>query len=142
MSKRGPDQSLEELSQIVLFADLSRPELRKIDRIFEEEFYDVGRRILRRGIEGSNFYVIVEGEVAAEVDGHETGRLYPGEYIGEFPLATGEPQVTDFIARTPVRCRVLGGVHFEQFMLDHPRVLYRLMQTQTSRLYASDRWHE
>ena len=140
MSKRGADQSVEELSQIVLFADLSRPELREIDRIFEEEFYDSGRRILRRGIEGSNFYVVVEGEAAVEVDGAEKARFTSGDYFGEMSLLLGEPPTEDIVAVTALRCRVLPGIHFERFMVEHPQVLYRMLQTQTFRLHTTDRW--
>jgi len=139
VSERGADHSIEELSQIVLFADLSRPELREIDRILEEEFYDAGRRVLRQGIEGPNFYVIVDGEAAVRVDGVEKGRLSSGDYFGEASLLLGGPPERDVVAVTPLRCRVLAGVHFERFMLDHPRILYRMLQTQTFRLYASDR---
>jgi CRP-like cAMP-binding protein len=142
VDKRGADQSIEQLSQIVLFADLSRPELREIDRILEEEFYDAGRRVLRQGIEGPNFYVIVDGEATVNVDGVEKARLSTGDYFGEASLLLGGPPERDVIAATPLRCRVLSGVHFERFMLDHPRILYRMVQTQTLRLYESDRWQE
>lgn len=138
MSKRGGDQSVEELSQVVLFSALSRPELREIDRIFEEEFYDAGRRILRRGIEGPNFYVIVEGEASVQVDGDEKARLTSGDYFGEASLLLGEAPMTDVVAVTSMRCRVLAGVHFETFMLEHPQILYRMLQTQTFRLHQAD----
>lgn len=142
MSNRGTDQSIEQLSQVVLFADLSRPELREIDRVLEEEFYDAGRRVLRQGIEGPNFYVIVDGEATVTRDGVEQARLSTGDYFGEASLLLGGPPERDVVATTALRCRVLGGVHFERFMLDHPRILYRMLQTQTFRLYASDRWQE
>ena len=142
MSKRGADRSIEELSQIVLFADLSRPELREIDRILEEEFYDSGRRVLRAGIEGPNFYVIVEGEAAISADGVEEARLGAGDYFGEAALLLGGPPEKDVVAISELRCRVLAGVDFERFMVDHPRIMYRLLQTQTFRVHASGRWQE
>jgi CRP-like cAMP-binding protein len=142
MSTHGADQSIEELSHIVLFADLSRPELREIDRVLEEEFYDAGRRVLRAGIEGPNFYVIVDGEAAVSVDGVEKARLTSGDYFGEASLLLGGPPDRDVVAVTDLRCRVLAGVQFERFMLDHPRIMYRMLQTQTFRIHASDRWQE
>jgi CRP-like cAMP-binding protein len=142
MSARGADRSVGELAQIVLFADLSVPELREIDHILEEEFYDEGRRILRRGIEGSNFYVIVEGEAATVVDDVERARLSTGDYFGEMSLLLGESPDTDVTALTPLRCRVLAGIHFERFLLEHPHVLYRMLQAQTLRLHSVNQWHE
>ena len=140
MSARGSDQSVEELSKVVLFSDLTRPELREIDRIFEEEFYDAGRRILRQGIEGSNFYVVVDGDVSIQFDGAEQARMSAGDYFGEMSLLLGELPVADVVAETSVRCRVLPGVDFERFMLEHPQILYRMLQTQAFRLHTTDRW--
>lgn len=140
MATRKDGDAIEELSQIVLFADLSRPELREIDRILEEEFYDAGRRVLREGIEGPNFYVIVDGEAAVQIDGVEKARLSTGDYFGEASLLLGGPPERDVVAVSALRCRVLPGVHFERFMLEHPRIMYRLLQTQTFRLHAPERW--
>jgi CRP-like cAMP-binding protein len=106
--------------------------------VLEEEYYDAGRRVLRQGIEGPNFNVILEGEASVQADGVEEARLSAGDYFGEAPLLLGGPPERDVVAMTGLRCRVLAGIDFEKFMLDHPRVLYRLLQTQTFRLYASD----
>lgn len=136
------DDSIQELSQIVLFADLTHPELHEVDRILDEEFFDEGRRVLRDGIHGSNFYVIVDGVAAVHVDDEERGRLSTGDYFGEISLLLGQAPPVDVIAVTSLKCRVLPAAKFESFLLDHPRVMLRMLQAQALRYQASSGWHD
>ena len=132
--------AVRDLSHVVLFADLSRPELFEVIRVFEEEYFDVGSRILRQGIQGSNFYVIVDGDAAIRVDGKERERLSSGDYFGEISLLLGEAPPGDVVALTPLRCLVLPGDQFEPFMIAHPPILYRMLQAEALQLHASKRW--
>lgn len=124
------DGAVTALGRMVLFADLSRPELHEIHRVLEEEFFDEGRRIVRRGIGGSNFYVIVDGE--AEISGSDgrSERLKPGDFFGDDALLLDESPRYDVTAVTGVTCRVLRGDRFEDFMIGHPHVLFRMLQSQ------------
>jgi CRP-like cAMP-binding protein len=134
------DDKLKELARIGIFADLSRPELHEVDRTFEEEFFDSGRGILHGGIRGSNLYVIVEGQVALDAGGPEPVRLTAGDFFGEMALLLGELPSGDARALTPVRCRVLPGAAFEDFMTAHPRVMYRMLQVVALRLRTAGAW--
>lgn len=136
------DEAVRELSGIVLFADLKRPELQAIDRIFEEEFFEEGRRILHQGIQGSNFYVIVDGKASVWVDGRERARLARGDCFGEMSLLLGDVPSADVIATSPLRCRTLSGGAFEDFLLSHPRVMYLMLQAEAMRLQAANRWRD
>lgn len=134
------DSAIHDLSQIVLFADLSRPELHEVDRVLDEEFFDEGRRVLRKGIEGSNFYVIVDGEAVVQIDGADPVRLAVGEYFGEVTLLLGEAPPGDVIAAAPLRCRVLAADKFQPFLLAHPQVLYRMLQVEAFKV--ARRWRD
>ncbi len=134
------DEAVAELARISLFTDLTRPELHEIDRVFEEEVFDRGRRILRRGIGGSNFHVIVEGLAVVEVDGEEHARLTAGDFFGEISILLGEPSQADVTADTQLRCRVLPATQFESFLVQHPRVIYRMLQAEALRLRSAGLW--
>ena len=58
---RMTEDAVALLSSLALFADLGGPQLEGISHIFEEATFAPGQRILRQGISGSNFYVVVEG---------------------------------------------------------------------------------
>jgi CRP-like cAMP-binding protein len=63
------------LSGFSLFADLAMPELESLVDIFGEEAFQPGERVLRQGLTGSNFYVILEGTAAIRVDGKDRAVL-------------------------------------------------------------------
>jgi CRP-like cAMP-binding protein len=136
------DDSIHDLAQMVLFSDLSRPELHEVDRILDIEFFDAGNRVVREGIDGSNFYVIIDGEAAVEANGKELRRLASGDYFGEVSLLLGQAPPGDVVALTRLRCRVLSAGRFEDFLLSHPRVMYRMLQSEAHRRLAETKWPE
>ena len=56
------------------------------------------------------------------------------------PILLGETPIADVVALRPLRCLVLPGPSFEPFLVDNPRVMYRMLQAQARRLRAANRW--
>jgi CRP-like cAMP-binding protein len=133
---------VDALAGFAVFADLSTPQLEAVAGVFEEAWYPAGERILRQGLTGSGFYVILDGECSIRVDGEERARLGRGEFFGEVSVLLGESPVADVVALGPVRCLVLGGPAVESFLVAHPRVMYRMLQTQARRLRNANRWRD
>ena len=52
----------ERLAQLALFADLTPMQVEAIAHSFEESVFQPDERVLRHGLSGGNFYVILEGE--------------------------------------------------------------------------------
>src|ERR1700730_13377946 len=77
-----PDDVVELLSSLTLFADLGGPQLEGISHVFEETTFAAGQRILRQGMTGSNFYVVVEGEAAVRIGGEERAPIGRGGLFG------------------------------------------------------------
>lgn len=123
-----------------LFADLSSPELQSVVHTFEEVAYADGERVLRQGLSGSGFHVILDGEGAVVVDGEERARLGRGDFFGEVSIFLGEAPIADIVATRPLRCLLLAGPQVESFLIDHPRVMFRMLQAQARRLRAANRW--
>jgi CRP-like cAMP-binding protein len=128
------------LAQLALFADLRWPALEAVTHQFEEEVFGAGQRVLRAGLTGSGFYVVLEGEASVTVDGAERRRLARGDFFGEISALTGEPPSADVRAETLLRCLVLGGPELEPFLLAHPPVMLRMLQAEARRLRDADRW--
>ena len=61
----------ESLAQLSLFADLTAPQLEEFAHTVGEEVFAKGQRVLRQGISGGHFFVIVEGEARVLIDGQE-----------------------------------------------------------------------
>ncbi len=136
----GREALIDAIAGFGLFADLTAPQLEGIAHTFDEAVFGEGERILRQGISGSGFFVILEGEAAILVDGTERARLARGDFFGEVSILLGETPIADVVALRPLRCLVLAGPNVEAFLVAHPRVMYRMLQAQARRLRAANRW--
>jgi len=131
---------VERLAQLALFADLRWPELEAVAHTFEEEVFGEGQRVLRQGISGGAFYVVLEGEATVIVDGQERARLGRGDFFGEITALEGGVPVADVRADTLLRCLSLAGPQLEAMLLEHPTVAVRMLKAEARRLRDANRW--
>ncbi len=136
----GRDEIVDTIAGFALFADLTTPQLQGVAHTFEEQWYPAEERVLRQGLSGSGFYVILDGTCSIRVDGQERATLLRGEFFGEVSILLGEPPVADVVALTPLRCLVLAGSGVEPFLVRHPQVMYRMLQASARRLRNANRW--
>ena len=135
----SPQELVDTLAGLSLFADLSRPQLEQVAHKMTEESYPVGQRILRQGFTGTGFYVILDGEVVVKIDGDERARLQKGDFFGEMSILLGEPPVADVVTTRQLHVLHLGGPELEGFLRDHPPVMYRMLKTVALRLRNASR---
>jgi len=136
----GTDEVVDTIAGFALFADLTTPQLEAVAHTFEERWFPEGERVLRQGLTGSGFYVILDGGCSIQVDGQERATLSRGEFFGEVSILLGEPPVADVVALGALRCLVLAGPAVESFLVGHPRVMYRMLQASARRLRNANRW--
>ena len=127
-------QLVDTLSGISLFADVGAAELASIAHIVEERRFADGERILRQGISGSAFYLILDGSATIRVDGKDYGTLERGDFFGEISILLAEPPVADIVAARNLRCAIIAGPDLERFMQSHPTVLYRMLKAEARKL--------
>lgn len=138
----GRSELVNTLGRLTLFADFTRPELEAVAHTVDEEVFAEGQRVLRQGLSGSGFFVILEGQAAIHVDGEPRWTLGPGDFFGETSVLTGEAPSADVVANTLLRCVVIPGPEFEQFLLARPPFLYRLLQAEANRLRNALEWRQ
>ena len=134
------DEIVDTLAGFAMFADLSTAQLQMVAHTFDEAWFPEGERILRQGLTGSGFFIILDGEAAILVDGERRATVTRGDFFGEVSILLGEPPVADVVALRPMRCLVLAGPQVEGFLVAHPRVMYRMLQAQARRLRNANRW--
>ena len=132
------EEIADAIAGMAMFADLARPQLLGVASQFEEAFFPKGARILRQGLTGSGFYVILDGEADVVADGSKRATLARGDFFGEVSVLLGEPPIADIVATRPLRCIVLPGPGLETFLVDHPRVSYRMLQAMARRLRGAN----
>jgi CRP-like cAMP-binding protein len=130
----------EALSRLSLFADLKPAQLEAVAHRFEEEVFPEGERVLRKDLKGSALFVILEGEAVVRVGEMEVARFSTGDFFGEISLLNDEPPSADVVALTMLRCLVIPAPEFEPFLLEHPKVLYRMLQVEARRLRVTTEW--
>ena len=133
------DGVVESLARLALFADLTLPQVESIAHSFDEEVFAPGTRVLREGISGSAFYLVLEGTAQVRV-GDEPPVLGRGEFFGEISVLTGEAPSADVVAETTLRCLVVPAPDLEPLLLAHPRLMLRVLQAEARRVRSANRW--
>ncbi len=128
------DDLVRSLAGLALFADLGDPDLEAIADPERERSFGAGERILRKGLSGAAFYVILDGEAAVEIEGLDPRILRRGDFFGEVSTLLACRPTADVVARTALHCLEIPGPRLEEFLLTYPRVTYRMLQTVTRRL--------
>jgi putative ABC transport system ATP-binding protein len=103
----------EFLKGVEAFKNLTPNELTNVAEHMTRRQYMPGEVIIREGDVGEEFFLISDGEVQIERQGHEIARLGSGEFFGELALLTGEPRNADVVAAKPVDAYVLGKPEFD-----------------------------
>jgi CRP-like cAMP-binding protein len=130
----------DTLGQLALFADLTPAQLEAVAHTHEEDVFAAGERVLRKGLSGGNFYVILDGEAAVDLDGQQLANLGRGDFFGEISALTGEPPTTDVVAVTILRCLVIPAQQLERLLLDRPQFALRLLRLEARRLRNTLEW--
>jgi CRP-like cAMP-binding protein len=136
------ESTVETLAQLALFADLSPPQLEALAHTFDEQVFPQGQRVLREGLSGASFYVILDGEASVVIDGEERARLGRGEFFGEVSALTGAPPTADVTATTMLRTLVIPANELEAFLLERPAVMLRMLRAQARRLQVAVQWRQ
>lgn len=132
---------VDNLARLALFADLTRPQLEAVAHAVNEERFPRGTRVLREGLSGSAFYVIVEGEASVQISGEERARLRPGDFFGEVSILTGDAPDADVVAASDELCAaVLAGPELEPLLIEYPKLAVRMLEIEARRLRSANRW--
>jgi CRP-like cAMP-binding protein len=128
------------LGQLALFADLSPSQLEAIAHTHDEDVFAAGERVLRRGLSGGNFYVILDGEASVEIDGKRRALLGRGDFFGEVSALTGETPTADVVAVGILRCLVIPGAQLEGLLIERPQLAIRMLRMEARRLRSTLEW--
>ena len=80
------------LASVPLFAELPRRQLLEVARVAELRRYPDGSLVVRSGVRGTAFHVIVAGRAQAVTPGGHARELESGDGFGELSLLDGAPR--------------------------------------------------
>jgi CRP-like cAMP-binding protein len=120
--------STEQLSQVDLFSDLDKRELREIAESMKEYHFPAGKTLVTEGTEGVGFFVIAEGTAKVTLDGGEVRTLHPGDYYGEIALLADAPRTATVTAETDITCWGLASWMFRPIVEANSTIAWKLLQ--------------
>jgi CRP/FNR family transcriptional regulator, cyclic AMP receptor protein len=134
MSRTVPTD--HELTQVPLFAELSRKQLRWASRLTTPLDLPAGQVLARQGSVGAEFFVVLEGVVEVVRSGDLVATRGPGSPLGEIALLGARPRTATLIAQTQVHARVASQREFSGLLAEVPEISQRLHAIMIERLAA------
>jgi predicted MFS family arabinose efflux permease len=106
----GPEVAL--LRGLPIFAPLPLVTVEHLATRLQQEDFPAGTVVIREGEEGSVYYLIVEGEAVASVDGRTLRTMGPGDGFGEIALLRDVPRTATVVAGGALRTATLQRAEF------------------------------
>jgi CRP-like cAMP-binding protein len=132
------DHKLQLLKQVPLFQDLSKHDLEQVGQLAEEVDVPAGQVLTREGAPGSEFFVIVDGDVRIDVHGETVRTLEAGDFLGEIALVDDGPRTATATAVGPTKLLVLGRREFRSLMDSYPSIEHSVLHCLVERLRSVD----
>jgi CRP-like cAMP-binding protein len=132
------DQHVEKLSQVPLFSNCSRDELRRLANRMTPVTIKQGRALVQEGGVARQFFVIEDGQAEVERKGRVVAKLGPGDYVGELALLNPARRNATVTAVTPVAAYALTPTEFETVLREAPRMTRKLLAGLARRLQELD----
>ena len=131
---RAMDQKVELLSKVPLLAGLSRKDLVQVAQISDEVDLPAGRVLMKQGSYGSEFFVIISGNVRVERDGQVLRELGPGDFLGELALLGNIARTATATCVDDGRFLVLGHREFHSLLSQYPDIQSTVLHAVAQRM--------
>jgi CRP-like cAMP-binding protein len=115
------------LERMPLFRGLGGEELRDVANRFDDAIFLADHGVLTEGMQGPEFFIILDGQASVLIDGDRVATLGPADFFGEVAALDGGPRTASVKADTQLRCLTLPTGGLRQFLLDHPVVAVNLV---------------
>ena len=130
------DPKLELIRRVPLFQACKQNDLVELGRLADEVEVPAGKVLTRQGTTADAFYVVVEGKLRVERDGHVVARLGPGDFVGEIALVDGGPRTATVTTEAPSRLLVVGHREFHSLLDRFPSIERQVLLALAQRVRA------
>jgi CRP-like cAMP-binding protein len=131
------DVRVQLLQGVWLFSGCSKAEIGRIAALTVPRSVATGTEVTREGDPGSEFFVVVEGDAVATVEGKKVGTIGAGGFFGEMALIDGAERVATVVASSPMQLLVLSRDDFNEMLsMAMPEVAPKLLAVVGARMRA------
>jgi CRP/FNR family transcriptional regulator, cyclic AMP receptor protein len=132
------DTKVDLIRGLPLFELCSRRDLRRIAGLADERSVDAGAELIREGEPGTEFYVVVEGEIEVRRGAKPVARLGAGSFVGEIALLSRSPRTATVVATTPLRVLAIEGKSFVALLDSLPELWLKVARALAERVDADE----
>ena len=136
MAKKDP-AIVTALEGVPLFAGCNKKQLRTIAASGKMLKRKAGTTIVKEGVSGIGFFVIVDGTANVIRGGDWVARLTPGNFFGEMALLLDEPRNAEVVAADDCELFTLTRWAFKSIVMANPPICYSVMQAIAERQASS-----
>jgi CRP-like cAMP-binding protein len=126
------------LGEVPMFQACSEEELSAIAYLAAPRAVEAGTEIVREGDAGNDFFVLMMGTATVSRQGHDVGRLEPGNFFGELALFDPAPRNATITADVPVTMAVMDRARFQAALDSVPALRDALLKGMARRLHEVD----
>src|SRR4051795_12897013 len=135
----SPGESIDLLSRVPLFSELSREELERISRVSVARSFPAGVRVFHEGDHSDACYLVRSGDLRVTRE-HSDGRaialatLGPGDIFGELAMLDGQARSASVDTLTDCELLALPAADMRRIVADHREIAAKLIVAVTQRL--------
>lgn len=138
LPREQPQEDIDFLHAIELFAPLTDDELHAIEAKMERRLFRKGDPVVREGEEGSSLFIVKEGSLNVYVEGKDgvetqVNHLAPGSFFGEMSLLTGAPRGATVVPETDTVGFEITKEVLEDIIQARPELAEQLSETLAER---------
>jgi CRP-like cAMP-binding protein len=102
------------------------------------EVYAPGDVVFREGDPAHHMYVVLDGELELQVDGHPVGTSRAGDLMGEMAIVGNHKRTATCVARTPARLAPVTERRFVLLVQETPYFALHVMKVLTERIVRKE----
>ncbi|HEV3234982.1 MAG TPA: cyclic nucleotide-binding domain-containing protein [Candidatus Dormibacteraeota bacterium] len=134
---RVADPKLDGLRRASVFAECSAKELEWVASRMDEVKVAAGQQLTHQGSPGHSFYILLEGEAQATIDGQPVATLRPGDFFGEISMLDRGPATATITTSTEAALLVMSHGQFRDAIRSNETLLNGVMSAMAARLRAN-----
>jgi CRP/FNR family transcriptional regulator, cyclic AMP receptor protein len=127
------------LHAVPLFERLTAKQLRAVADLAEVARFMAGASIVKQGVIGDSFYVVLTGQAKVVASGRTLNRLLPGGYFGEISLLDGGPRTASVVSETEMTLVMIAQADFLAMLARNPDISICLLEGLARAVRRMDR---
>jgi CRP-like cAMP-binding protein len=130
------DSKTRALSRVPLFSQLSKNELEFVASRADEVNAKAGQALIKQGVSGDSFYVLLDGDAHVDVEGKPRRTLKAGDFFGEISMLDRGLASATVTMKTDGLLLVMSHAQFRDAIKASDGLLVKVLAAMGERLRA------